>query len=72
MCQRQPGQRLPTDEPGRSQVRGDLRRDGAGEDGVQQGGVDEPPLIWPTVTIAAATPTSCRATPKVPVLIAGA
>src|SRR6266567_2640340 len=30
----------------------------------------EPPSIWPTVTVAAATPASCGATPKVPVLIA--
>jgi hypothetical protein len=32
----------------------------------------EPPSIWPTVTVAAATPASWGATPKVPVLIAGA
>src|SRR6266702_4813172 len=32
----------------------------------------EPPSIWPTVTVADATPASCGATPNVPVLIAGA
>src|SRR6266496_3832181 len=31
-----------------------------------------PPSIWPTVTVADATPASCGATPNVPVLIAGA
>ncbi len=30
----------------------------------------EPPSIWPTVTVADATPASCGATPNVPVLIA--
>ena len=32
----------------------------------------EPPSIWPTVTVAEATPASWGATPKVPVLITGA
>src|SRR5215831_15963812 len=32
----------------------------------------EAPSCWPTVTVADATPASCGATPKVPVLIAGA
>ena len=32
----------------------------------------EPPSIWPTVTVAEATPASCGATPNVPVLMTGA
>jgi len=32
----------------------------------------EPPSIWPTVTVAEASPASWGATPKVPVLIIGA
>jgi len=32
----------------------------------------EAPSCWPTVIVAKATPTSCGATPKVPVLIDGA
>jgi hypothetical protein len=32
----------------------------------------EAPRFWPTVTAAEATPASCGATPKVPVLITGA
>jgi len=30
------------------------------------------PSCWPTLTVAEATPASCGATPKVPVLIDGA
>src|ERR1700735_2660604 len=32
----------------------------------------EAPSCWPTLTVAEATPASCGATPKVPVLIDGA
>src|SRR3954447_309731 len=32
----------------------------------------EAPSCWPTLTVADATPASCGATPKMPVLIAGA
>jgi len=38
--QRQPGQSLAADGPGRGEVRGDVGGDGAGEDGVQQRGAD--------------------------------
>ena len=70
--QRLPGEGLAADQPGRGEMRGEVGGDGGGEDGVQQRGADRGAELWPTVTVADATPASWGATPKVPVLIAGA
>src|SRR5258708_31136225 len=63
---------MAADEPDRGEMRGEVGGDDAGEDGVQQGGADRAAKHRPTVTVADATSASCGATPKVPVLIAGA
>ena len=68
--QRQPGEGLAADEPGRGEVRGEVEAIALAKMVFSSDVPTEPPSIWPTVTVAAATPASCGATPKVPVLIA--
>ena len=72
VCQRQPSQRLAADDPGGREIRGEIRADRASEQDVQQLGADRGTELLADVTVAKAAPTSCGATPKVPVLIYGA